>query len=129
MPRCRVVRPEVVRLSLSDGDWIDVIKELNAGEYFDLIEAMAARKPFSKLVAYVLGWSLLGLDDQPLPYGIEIAEDDRRATIRALDKGTLRELFAALDKHETAEEAALDAKKKMTGTAPESSQTLRFVAS
>ncbi len=123
MGRCRVVAPEVVRLPLSDGDYLDVHKELNAGQYVEMLGALVERKPFSKAVAYIISWSLMGLDGQPLPYDLDMPEEMRRATFSALDKGTMREIAAVLDKHETAEEAALDAKKKTPGSAPASSPT------
>jgi hypothetical protein len=118
MGRSRVVVPEVVRVPLSEGDYIDCKRELNAGEYYDLLTAMADRQKFAKILAYVVGWSLVGVDDQPIPYDIDDPEPARRDTIGALNKGTLRELIAALDKHEAAQEQ-LQAKKKATpaGTA------------
>jgi hypothetical protein len=112
MSRCRVVAPEVVRLSLSDGDYLDVNKELNAGQYLELLTALVDRKPFAKAIAYLVSWSLVGLNGQPLPYDLDMPEEERRATIGALDKGTVREITAALDKHEAAEQAAVDTKKK-----------------
>jgi hypothetical protein len=115
-----VVAPEVVRLSLSEGDYLDVQKELNAGQYLELLTALVDRKTFAKSIAYLVGWSLVGLNEQPLPYDLDMPEDDRRSTIGALDKGTLREITAAIDKHEAAEQAALDAKKKTKSSAPES---------
>jgi hypothetical protein len=107
-----VVAPEVVRLSLSDGDYLDVNRELNAGQYLELLTALVDRKPFAKAIAYLVSWSLVGLNGQPLPYDLDMPEEDRRSTIGALDKGTVREITVALDRHEAAEEAALDAKKK-----------------
>jgi len=118
MGRCRVVNPGLVRLPLSNGDYIDVQRELNGGEYYDMIAAMADRQKFAKILAYVVGWSFVGEDDHPIPYALDDPEPARRDTIGALDKGTLRELIAALDKHEAAQEQLL-AKKKATpaGTA------------
>lgn len=113
MGRCRVVQPEVVRLLLSGGDFIDVKKELTAGEYFDLLIAQTERQAFAKILAYVVGWSFCGADGQPVPYSLDLPETLRRDTVRALDKATSRELIAALDKHEQAVDAAL-AKKKDT---------------
>ena len=121
MSRCRVVAPEVVRLPLSDGDYLDVNKELNAGQYLELLTALVDRKPFAKAIAYLVSWSLVGLNGQPLPYDLDMPEEERRSTIGALDKGTVREITAALDKHEAAEEAALAAKKKTSSFALESS--------
>lgn len=129
MGRCRVVMPETVRLPLSDGDYLDVKKDLNAGEYFDLLLALSARQKFARLVAYLMGWSLVGLDNQPLPYDPDDPVGDRVSMIGALDKATLHEMTAALDRHEAAQDAARDAKKKATtaGT-PALSATSRSAA-
>jgi hypothetical protein len=103
----------VVRVPLSEGDYIDVKRDLNAGEYFDLLTVMAERRKFAKILAYLVGWSFVGQDEHPIPYALDDPEDARRDTIGALDKGTLRELVAAIDKHEAAQDQAL-AKKKAT---------------
>jgi hypothetical protein len=113
MGRCRVVQPEMVRLSLSGGDFVDVKRELNAGEYFDLLVAQADRQSYAKILAYVIGWSFVGTDEKPVPYSLDMPETARRDTVRSLDKDTSRELLAALDKHEQAVDAAR-AKKKDT---------------
>jgi hypothetical protein len=120
MPHCRVVSPGIERLHLSDGDWIDVKRELNAGEYSDLLNDMVARKPFSKILQYLIVWSFVGLDGKPLPYTLDLPEDARRDTIRSLNKATLRELIAKIDKHEAEEEARLDSKKNTPAVAPAS---------
>lgn len=120
MGRCRVVQPETARLPLSDGDWIQVIQELNAGEYFDFITAMAGREPFAKILAYVVAWSLVGLDGTPIPYGRDLPAEERRANIRSLDKGTALEIVATIDRHEAAHAAVLDAKKKTATPSPAS---------
>jgi hypothetical protein len=121
MGRCRVVAPEVVRLALSEGEYVDVTKELNAGEYVDMLTALNDRKTFAKPIAYIVAWSLLGLDGAPLPYDLDLPEEVRRSTLRSLDKATLREIIAVLDRHEAAADAALDAKKKTNTSAPASS--------
>jgi len=121
MARCRVVQPETIPIPMSDGDRVEVKKELNAGEYHALINDMVERKPFSKLVAYLVGWSFVGLDGKLLPYSLELTADHRRDTIRSLDKATMRELIAVIDRHEAAEEAALEAKKKTRAGEPASS--------
>lgn len=99
-------------MPLSDGDYLDVQKELNAGQYLELLTALVDRQPFAKPIAYLVGWSLVGLNGQPLPYDLDLPEADRRSTLGALDKATMREIIAVLDKHEATEEAALAAKKK-----------------
>lgn len=131
MPRCRVVVPDIVRLPLSDGDWIDVQRELNAGDYVDYLTAMADRQPFSKILAYVIAWSFVGQDGHPLtaagpdgsaqPYSPDLPLNVRRDLIRSLDKGTPREILAVIDRHEAAQDLAADAKKKTLATAPTSS--------
>lgn len=108
---CRVVSPETVRLPLSHGDYIDVQKELNAGDYFDYILAMAERKPFAKLLAYLIGWSLVGLENAPVPYSLDLPETARRDTIRSLNTPTVKELAAVIDRHEAAIDAARTEKK------------------
>src|SRR5580765_8957266 len=123
MGRCRVVAPEIVRLPLSDGDFLDVHKELNSGQFVEMLGALVDRKPFAKSLAYLVGWSLIGLDGQPLPYDLDLPEEVRRSTLAALNKATMREITAALDKHEASEEAAVDAKKKTPASSPVSSAT------
>jgi len=111
MARCRVVRPGTVRLPLSGGDWVEVKRELNAGEYFDMLVAQSERQPFAKILTYVVHWSLVGEHDVAVPWAPDLPDAERRDTLRSLDKGTIRELIAAVDRHEREEEAALDAKK------------------
>src|SRR6266496_283191 len=105
MGRKRGVKPESTRLILSDGDWVDVKQQLNAGEQRHTITRMvktmnagekASLDPDtvgrSKMLEYLLAWSLIGLDDQPIPYGIDQPEAVRAATLDALDFETYREL-------------------------------------
>jgi hypothetical protein len=109
--------PKVIRIELSDGDFIDVNEELNSGQYLEMLRGLADRVPFAKAMAYVVGWSFVGLDGQPLPFDLDMPEPMRRATIANLDKATMREMSAALDKHEKAEEDGIEAKKKTTAIA------------
>lgn len=128
MSESHVVDGTSVRLPLSDGGWIDVKRELNAGEYFDLLTDLSARKAFSKILAYVVGWSLVGLDGKPLPWDLDGDEALRRTTVRSLNKRIVRELIATIDRHEAAEDAAVEAKKKTPGVARESSAISPSVA-
>jgi hypothetical protein len=99
-----------------DAQFIDVKAELNAGEqrhvFTDLVreansgEAMKldpARIGITKLVAYLLGWSFVDFQGQPVP----ITED----AINLLDTDTFRELVEAVDWHEEQVEAARAARK------------------
>ncbi len=124
MGRYRFVDPEEVRLPLSDGDYLDVKKTLNAGEYRQLLYAQFkdtdgdtirldhAKVGIAKLLAYILGWSFSGKDGRPEAYNLEQPEEIRRALIDNLDQDTYRELLAAVNAHEAAQEQALEAKKK-----------------
>jgi hypothetical protein len=126
-----VVAPDVVRLPLSDGDSVEVKKILNAGEYRKLIYDQFKESPdgdkvvldhskvgMAKLLAYIIGWTFVGFNGQPLPYRPDEPEDIRRATIDGLDQDTYRELIAAVTAHEEREDAALEAQKKTRITAP-----------
>lgn len=129
MSRYRFVEDEVVRLSLSDGDWIDVKKVLNAGEYRKLVYAQFkdtaegdkvildhAQVGIAKLLAYLLGWSFVDRDQRPEPYSLDLPEATRRNLIDNLDQATYRELLAAINAHEERQELELTAKKNAPAT-------------
>jgi hypothetical protein len=132
MGRNRLVYPEEVRLPLSDGDYIDVKKQLNAGEYRkvlydqfkdtegDKVVLDHSKVGMVKLLAYLLGWSFVSRNNDPIPYRLDQPEEIRRATIDSLDQETYRELIAAINAHEAREEEALAAKKKDRDTVPSS---------
>jgi hypothetical protein len=114
MGRCRVVQPDVVRVQISDGDYLDVKKTLNAGEYRDLIAGMAGVSHFgekatvdmkkvgiTKVLQYLVGWSLVGVDNKPLPYDIDLPEEARVSALRSLDRETFSEIVEAIDAHES----------------------------
>jgi hypothetical protein len=111
MGRCRFVQPETVRLSLSDGEFVDIKKELNAGEqrrvFAGLVKHMGAGETIelapeqvglTKLLAYLIGWSLVDANEKPVPVN--------EGAINALDSETYAELVAAIDAHEEAVEKA-----------------------
>jgi hypothetical protein len=123
MGRYRFVDAEEIRLPLSDGDYIDVKKVLNAGEYRKLLYDQFkdtdgdkviidhAKIGIAKVLAYLLGWSFVGRTGQPEPYHLEQPEEVRRALIDNLDQDTYRELIAAINAHEDQQERDLAAKK------------------
>ena len=59
---------------------------------------------------------------------VHATEEARRAAVGAQDKPTLREMIAAIDRHEGIVDAAREAKKKTLATAPASSLTSPSVA-
>lgn len=130
-----IVKPKTVRLSLSDGQFLDVKRRLNAGEQQDLFAAMApylvaGEKPqlksqsvmTAKILAYLLGWSLTD-DGAPIPMNPDLPETARLATLRSLDPDVFREIREVIDAHEAAIDKEIDEAKKMKGSTSASSKT------
>jgi hypothetical protein len=111
MGRNRIVLPESTRLPLSDGDFLTVKKELNAGEYVDFLTDRAAGNFFALQLAYLVGWSLTGTGGEPIPYSVAMSLDERRNTLRSLDTGTAHEIIEATRAHEQANDRANTEKK------------------
>ncbi len=116
MSRCRFVQPEVVRLPLSDGDFLDVKKQLTAGEERQVFSRQIRAQGLgdkaqldldqvgkSKIVMYVLGWSFVDATGHPVPFS-ESALDN-------LDAESFSEIRDAVDAHEAAVEAERAARK------------------
>jgi len=133
MSRCRFVQPESVRLPLSDGDYLDVKRELTAGEqrgvFTDLIKTMHAGEAAeldpklvgtTKIVAYVLAWSLTDAAGQPVPFS--------EAALNNLTPEDFAEIAKAIDDHEAAVEKARAARKNVQAGETASSLTSPSVA-
>lgn len=121
----RVVRPESKTLHISGGDWILVKKQLNHG---DQTEAFARRYlaelggvrvnlqkvGMSKVLAYLLDWSLVGLDEKPL-----VIRDQPthlvESALNAIDTDSFTEIESAIEAHELAVEAERAASKNGQG--------------
>jgi hypothetical protein len=108
-----------VRLELSDGDWVSVRQELSYGQQRRLatvgltgvpavlaetgqapqLSVDWARFEVERLAVWLLDWSLVDADGEPVVVS--------REAIEALEPGTAAELNAALDRHI----ADLEAKK------------------
>ena len=176
MARCRVVRPDVVRLMLvdvhrhelkdletkvinesdpekrkallvevdacrdrikqaeDDGDWIEVKRELNAGEtrrvFTNLVVNMkAGEKPElnpnqvgkTKILEYVVGWSLVNFDGSPLPFSA--------GALDSQDQDTYSEIAKAVDLHEERVEQERVERKKIRRTPTTSEVILQSAAS
>ena len=104
MPRCRFVQGDIVRLPLSEGDYVDVKKELTAGEmrrvFAKQLKPSALGEPTlldpeqvgrAELSEYVLAWSFVDAQGKPVPVS--------DAAIDMLDVDSYRELQTALDAH------------------------------
>lgn len=123
MARDRIVEPQTVRLQISDGDYIDVKKQLNHGEHDDYWARIA---PFQtvgepmrmetrqvrtgKVLAYLLTWSLTH-KGVPIPMSPDMPDSARLSTINSLDQDTFIELYLAVDAHEDRVNAERDARK------------------
>lgn len=128
MARCRVVTPELVRLPLSDGDYLDVKKELNAGEYTELLESLVKEDHFARYLQYIVAWSFVGLDGKPLPYSHDQPQQARVDTLKSLDLATMTEMIEALDAHQLRENAEREARKNGQTTGNGSSPVSPSVA-
>ncbi len=141
MPRNRFVSPgePLVRLELSDGDWIDVKPRLSHGDELRLQNAMignmkgiesggkvnldgaelgltGANYEVTRILVWVQDWSLCNDRGKQQP----ITKD----TINALDADSAQEIKDALDAHMT----ALEEKKRATTTANGTSTPLLSVS-
>lgn len=118
MGRCRFVQPDVVRLSLSDGDFIDVKRELNVGEQRRVFAKMVRdgvhvgeqavldpeRVGMTRVQEYLVDWSFVDADGKPTPVS--------ESAIQSLDGDTFREIVAALDTHEAEQERHREDERK-----------------
>lgn len=118
--RLRFVRPDVDRIDLSDGDWIEVKRRLNVGERRGIISSAAKggvssdgqrvhidanEMAFARVATWLLDWSFVGLDDKPMKLSL--------SAIRNLDPDTFGEIETALDAHEEAQDAAKNSSASM----------------
>jgi hypothetical protein len=110
------VTPDSVRLSISDGDWIEVKKELNVGEqrriFARLVKSMEVGQTVkldpeqvgrSKVVEYLIGWSLTDAKGKPVPV--------TEGAIDSMDADTFKEIREAIEAHEETQDAAREAAK------------------
>ena len=113
MGRNRDVPPETVRLSVSDGDFLTVIKELNAGENLDLVANQGDGEQIALMLAYLVSWTLVGQNDTPIPYSVQLSKEERRSIIRGRDVWTLVEISEAVGAHNARMERAIQEKKRI----------------
>lgn len=124
------VKPEVVRLPIEGGHWIEVKKRLTAGEARKLnaaavkevradgrvtpdFEAMGK----SEALAYLVDWSLRDDNDKPIPI------DTDAKKLSALDNMSeegFEVISKAVEAHANAIKEEMDAAKKSKAGAPES---------
>lgn len=129
MSATRVVAPESDRLTLSNGDWVEVKRRLNAGEN----RRVVARSQFApvvftlyEVVMYLLDWSLVDAVGKKLP--IKPVDDDgvskeTEASLDSIDPDDYNEIFLAIEKHKKEQKARRDQEKKHQGGAQSASVT------
>jgi hypothetical protein len=107
----------VIRLVLSEGEWIDVKRELNAGEARHMHAAAAKETPIGArrvldlervglviVLEYLVDWSLLGTDGKT-------PEPVSESAIKGLDQETYDELEALVGAHDAANASERRARK------------------
>ncbi len=130
MPKLRGPDTAVERLPLSDGDWVDIKKELSVGEersaYSLAITGVTREGDYkvdpalhasAMLAVRIVSWSFLGRDEQPMPYDGKASLKQRVSWLEALDTETKTEIDEAFAVYQKAREVA----KKALITAPDSS--------
>ena len=117
--RIRFVQPEIVRLELSDGDWVDVKKRLTVGEERTAYQAIIGevnqktgwRRPnvemvgIAEMVAYIVRWSFRDVNDSPVAVTVD--------AIKQMDSESFNEIEKALETHVAAVEAEVAAAKNV----------------
>lgn len=118
-----IVPPLSKRLPLPCGEWLDVKLRLNHGEYQDVQErcylvkddGSLQRVPFkwteAMMIAYLVDWSFVGLDDQPIAIRGRPA-DEIASALRGFEQDIYHEIRDAIDAHVAEQDAAREAKKK-----------------
>lgn len=110
------VVPKVERIAISGGRWIEIKRELNAGENrrmfarqirdYSQLDGRPQYDPeqvgFARVVAYLLSWSLEQEGER-----VPVTE----AAIDALDQPTYTEILKAIDRHEERVEKERTAEK------------------
>lgn len=131
------VAPTLHRLTLHDGQFVDIRAELNHGDTEDMNERIWPAGGFQRrmvrtapLLAYVVGWSLTKPDPEtqtavPVPYAPDMDEQARLDTIRALSQDRALEIYEALDTYLEVRAKAQAQEKKRRTTAPANGETSR----
>lgn len=125
MGRNRFQAPEVERIPLSDGDWIEIKRDLNAGDNRKL-EAAGLKPPtvvegkiispvnwetydFERAVIFLVDWSFRDKDDKPVKLTID--------ALKALTTGDFNEVNTAIFRYVMTHAAEKAAHKAATEAA------------
>jgi len=125
MPKLRGVKAEIVRLPLTEGDWIEVKRELTIGEarriYSEAYRSTdgaavtvdAQIASFARSATWIHAWSLLGIDGMPIAWPVNLPLRKKIAILEQLDVDTMVEIETAIAQHERDTETATE--KNVTG--------------
>lgn len=119
----RFLRPDTDTLTLANGDTLTVKRRLTAGDSRVMkgMQAIPTLVELGLVLAYLLDWSLVGLDGAKVPIA-DLAQADFVRTLDALDDESFDEIHAAIQAHVAAmaAERAEEKKRKarMRGDAP-----------
>lgn len=122
MGRVRVVSPGSDRVEISDGDWIEVKRELNTGDSKRL-EGAGLKPPvmvegrvispidwtvyeLERALIFLTDWSLKGADDKPLPLNLD--------SLKAIDPPSFDEINNAIVKHTVDKAKEKNAQRALT---------------
>lgn len=132
MPKLRGVKADTVRLPLSEGDWIDVRRELTIGEarriYSEAYRATdgsnvsvdAQVAAFARAATWIQAWSLLGQDGMAIAWPVNITLRKKIEILERLDTETMLEIEAAIAAHETMQEKEKNARSGAVASEPTS---------
>jgi hypothetical protein len=123
-----MVIPATVRLNLSDGDWIDVKRELSFGDRNRMKASLVSEiradgritpdlqmVELAQVLAYLVEWSLVDPRGKQIPIDTEAK---KRAALEGQDEATVREIIDAITAHAEQMEAT---KNAQGGESPSSS--------
>jgi hypothetical protein len=125
-------RPQTVKIENGRGDWVLLKKRLTAGERHDQLAMLTSGSPLdelrvnrlkvglSKMVAYLVDWSVTDPDGKPIEILYQ-APDVVEQALRNLPQDVFTEILELIDKHDDAMDAARSAEKN--GQAGESSSS------
>ena len=132
----RMRRPATTRLELSQGDYLIVKQDLTAGEYRDFLRGSTTPGAFeldplasgvALIRAYLLDWNFTDPDGRPL-----VIADQSPATVTAIldqiDHEAYMEVQRAIQAHQQARAATIEAEKKTSPGAPSPDKTLTSAA-
>ena len=121
----RFLKPEIVRINLTGGDWITIKRQLTAGEqrrvFARTTKAVKAGQPIeidlekagiSTMVEYLVDWSFTDQEGKPVPIK-DMPSEYVADVLNSLDGESFAEITDAISAHEK----TIETEKKTRSTA------------